>query len=696
MSTLKSILNSNFLCEIGVEEIPAGYIPHAILSLKNIFQEKLTELRIDFDTVEVYATPRRFSILISKLSETQKSETIELRGPAARAAYNSDGSITKAMEGFLKGNGIELKDTAIRETDKGGYVFASKHLSSEKTETVIPKILEYCLTHLQFPKRMRWSEKKITFPRPVQYFVLMLNDKVIPFEIEGIKSGNYTRGHFTQNDQMIEIKKISEYSDKLRENGVILNQDERKELIKSELVKAAERAGGVLNEDEELLDIVTFLVENPHIIICEFDKEFLKIPDIVLITEMKEHQKYFAVLDSAGKLINKFLVTANNPGNENIKKGNVKVISARFTDARFFYDEDSKIKLADRVDSLKNVLFHKELGSIYDKIIRMKNIAAILADILNLDNTVKAKIDRAVLLSKADLDTAMVYEFASLQGKMGRIYAINDGEDTEVAEAIDDHYRPRFFGDRVPTGIVSIVLSIAEKIDNIFGSYSVGNIPKGSQDPYALRRQAHAIVEIIIKNKISINISSILTKISSNYKNGSELIDKITEFINARARTIFLDEGFKYDEIDACMISGNTDYLELFRRAESLNSFRKDEKFSELLLGFKRMNNIVNSFRKDNRDYKLTFSDSLLEENEEKELYNFFNSKKQTIHELISQSNYIDLFKLISDAKQYIDNFFDRVMVMDNRIEVRDNRLSILEGILSNFKDLIDFSKING
>ena len=687
--------DANFLCEIGVEEIPAGYIPPAIDSLKNIFKEKLTELRIDFDDVEVYATPRRFAVLASGLSETQRAEVVELRGPAAQAAFNSDGSPTKAMEGFLKGNGIELKDTTVKDTDKGGYVFATKHLSSEKTESVIPGILEYCLTNLQFPKRMRWSDKKITFPRPIQYFVLMFNDRVIPFEIEGIKAGNSTRGHFIQNNKMIEIKRISEYSDRLRENNVILNQNERKEFIKAELVKAAEKAGGVLNEDEELLDIVTFLAENPHIVVCEFNKEFLEIPDIVLITEMKEHQKYFAVLSNEGGLLNKFLVIANNPENENIKKGNVKVVSARFTDARFFYNEDSNIKLAERVGSLKNVLFHKELGSIYDKIIRMKDAAAAIAGLLNLDAAVKSKIDRAVLLSKADLDTAMVYEFASLQGKMGRIYAINDGEDRDVADAINDHYSPRFYGDRVPSGMVSIVLSIAEKIDNIFGSYSVGNIPKGSQDPYALRRQAHAIVEIIIKNKISINITDILSKVSSNYKKGSEFIDKISEFINARARTIFLDEGFKYDEIDACMISGNTDYLELFRRAESLNSFRRDEKFSELLLGFKRMNNIVNSFRKDNGDYKLAFSDSFLEESEERGLYDFFNSKKETINRLIIQSNYIDLFKLISEAKQYIDNFFDKVMVMDNRVEVRDNRLSILEGILGNFRDLIDFSKIS-
>jgi len=687
--------NANFLCEIGTEEIPAGYLAPAITSLQNIFKERLSELRIDFTDIEVFATPRRMAVLVSGLADTQRSEIVELKGPSSKAAYDSAGSPTKAMEGFLRGNGVELKDTSMRETDKGGYVFASKKLSSEKTEKILPDILEYCLTNLPFPKRMKWSDKKITFPRPIKYFVLMFNDKVVPFEIEGIKSGNSTRGHFVQYNRMIEILKISEYGDKLKENGVILDQNERKEVIRNGLVKAAQAAGGVLNEDEELLDTVTYLVENPHIITCEFSKDFLEIPDIVLITEMKEHQKYFAILSSQGKLINKFLVTANNPENKNIIKGNVKVISARFTDARFFYREDAKLKLEQRVESLKNVMFHKELGSIYDKIERMKLIAVNIADLLKLDDKVKAKIDRAVFLSKADLDTAMVYEFASLQGRVGRIYALNDGEDKEVAEAINDHYRPRFYGDAVPSAIVSVVLSLAEKIDNIFGSYSVGNIPKGSQDPYALRRQSNAVVELIIRNNLSLNLGEILGKVSGNYKNGKDLVDKIIEFVNARAKTIFTDEGFKYDEIDACMISGNTDYLELFRRAESLNSFRKDEKFSELLLGFKRMNNILNGFRKDNKDYKLTFNESLFEVNEEKELYSFFKTKEKDIAALIAKSSYIDLFKLISDAKQCIDSFFDKVMVMDNRIEVRDNRLSILEVILGNFKNMIDFSKIS-
>jgi len=687
--------NANFLCEIGNEEIPAGYLPSAITSLKNIFSEKLTEMRIDFSEIEVYATPRRLSVLISGLADAQRNETVELKGPSFQAAYDAAGKPTKALEGFLRGNGIELSDVSARDTDKGRYVFAMKKLGSEKTENVIPGILEHCLANLPFPKRMKWSDKKITFPRPILYFVLMFNDRVIPFEIEGIKSGNRTRGHFVQHNTMLKISKITEYAETLRCNGVILDQNERREIIRQGLIMSAEAAGGVLNEDEDLLDTVTYLVENPHIVTCEFDKNFLQIPDIVLITEMKEHQKYFAILDKQGKLINKFLVTSNNPETEFVKRGNVKVISARFTDAGFFYKEDAKLKLEQRVDSLKNVLFHKELGTIYDKIMRMDAIASIISGMLGLDDSAKSKVKRAVFLSKADLDTAMVYEFASLQGKVGRIYAINDGEDIEVAEAINDHYRPRFHGDKVPDGIVSVVLSMAEKIDNILGSYSVGNIPKGSQDPYALRRQANAVVELIIRNNLSIDLAKVLEKISGNYKNGKDLVGKIVEFINGRAKTIFTDEGFRYDEIDACMIQGNTDYLELFRRAESLNNFRKDEKFSELLLGFKRMNNILNGFRKDNKGYKLSFAESLLEEKEEKDLHGFFNEREKQIAELISASRYIDLFKLITEAKQFIDSFFDKVLVMDKRVEIRDNRLSMLEGILGNFKGLIDFSKIS-
>ena len=410
---------------------------------------------------------------------------------------------------------------------------------------------------------------------------------------------------------------------------------------------------------------------------------------------MKEHQKNFAILDSRGNLMNSFLAVSNNPVTDYIIKGNVKVISARFNDAGFFYKEDARLKLAERVESLKNVLFHKELGSIYDKIERMKAVALSICGELKLDDKTKSKIERAVFLSKADLDTAMVYEFASLQGRIGRIYALNDGEDKEVAEAINEQYMPRFSGDVVPSAIVSVVASLSEKIDNIFGSFSVGNIPKGSQDPYALRRQANAVVELLVRNNLNVDMERLLGAVAPNYRLGNELTDKILEYIGVRAKTIFTDEGFKYDEIDACMTTGNSDYLELYRRAKALNSFRSDEKFSQLLLGFKRMNNIVNGFRKDNASYALNFSDALLEEKEEKELYSFFSGKENEIGQYISESKYIELFQLITGAKPVIDSFFDKVLVMDKRTEVRDNRLFILENILGNFKGLIDFSKIS-
>jgi len=468
----------------------------------------------------------------------------------------------------------------------------------------------------------------------------------------------------------------------------------RKDYIKEELHSAAERAGYLLNEYDNLLDIVTFLVEDPYVVMCEFDKNFLDIPDIVLIAEMKEHQKYFPLVDQKGRVRNKFLVVSNNPQTDYIKSGNEKVITARFNDARFFYNEDSKVRLDERVEALKNVIFHKDLGSIYDKVERMGLIAERMCVQLGLKDDKTKKIKRAVYLCKTDLITSMVIEFPSLQGRIGRIYALNDGEEESVAEAIENHYKPRLQGDELPSDIISIAVSISEKIDNIFGSFSVGNIPKGSYDPYALRRQANAVVEMLIKNEISISIKDLLSEISENYNNGIELVDQIIAFISARAKTILIEKGLKYDEIDACLSVVSTDYLEISKRAKSLNEFRSNKNFSEMLLSFKRMNNIITAFRNKNNEYKLEFDESLLETEIEKELFNFFNSREEEISGFIESGKYLELFKLLIQGKLIIDNFFDNVLVMDDRIKVRDNRLSLLEDILKNFSQLFDFSRI--
>ncbi|MBN2401441.1 MAG: glycine--tRNA ligase subunit beta [Spirochaetes bacterium] len=687
--------NANFLCEIGTEEIPAGYIPLIIKDLENFFKQKLKENRINFSQIEAFATPRRLVVFGYDIAASQSEDEIEIKGPSVKAAYNDKGETTKALSGFISGNKILKENIFTRKTEKGEYIFAIKKLVSKKSEEIIPGIIEFIIKNIGTPKKMRWSNKTTAFPRPISYLLLIFDDKVLPFEVDGIKSSNKSRGHFIQHNKMIEINNIRDFESILLQNGIILNNIKRKEHILQELRKAADNIGGQLIEDAELLDTVTFLVENPYIVKCDFTKDFLKIPDIVLITEMKEHQKYFAVKNKNGKLMPNFLVVSNNPPTDYIKKGNERVIGARFNDASFFFNEDRKTKLIDKAEALKNVLFHKELGTIYDKIIRMSGIAEYISQALNLDEKTLQKIKRAILLSKADLVTSMVFEFSSLQGKMGRIYALLDGEDEDTADAIDDHYKPRFQDDELPVNIVSIIVSIAEKLDNIFGAFSVGNIPKGSEDPYALKRQANAIINILIKNELHVSLSDILNQISSRYKDGKAHITKILDFVTARAKTIFQENGYRYDEIDACLSIGYFDFFELFKRAASIHEFRKNEKFSEMLLSFKRMNNILNIFMEKNPAHDFNFNQKKLKEKSENDLYDFFDSRKTKVAEFIRLNNYTNLFSLLIEGKIIIDNFFNNVMVMAEEIELRDNRLALLKSILDPFKNLLDFSKIS-
>lgn len=688
------IEKANFLCEIGCEEIPAGYLPPAIDSIKKLLSARLEEMRIHFKEVEVYATPRRFAIVVSDMAEVQSEKEIELKGPSLKAAYDSEGKPSKALRGFLKGNGLRLEDIIHKKTDKGDYIFALKRTESKKTVEIIPDIINSLIRDITFPKRMRWSDKNISFPRPISYFLILFNDTVVPFQISGISSSNKTRGHFIQSNRMFDIAAINDYERLLEENGVIIDQQKRKNIITEELHAAASRIGGELVADEELLDTVTFLTESPYVVTCEFNREFLEIPDIVLVTEMKVHQKYFAVKDASGTLLPMFFAVSNNPPSDHIRIGNERVIEARFDDARFFFDEDRKVRLVERVDLLKKVLFHKDLGTIYDKVMRMNSIALCLSRMLDLEERVVELIRRALLLSKADLTTAMVFEFPSLQGKMGKIYSLLDGEEEAVANALDDQYKPRFQGDPLPDGMVSIVVSISEKIDNVFGSFSVGNIPKGSQDPYALRRQSSAVVEMLMQNEINLDLKSILVQIADHYAQGEQYVDMILDFIVVRTRTIFLESGLKHDEIDACLSVGYYDFFELYRRAQSVHQFRMNDNFSEMLLSFKRMNNILAAFRKEFPDYPLRFSAEMLAEDSEGALYRFFDERMHAIDEYIQSKRYQDLFQLLIEGKPVIDNFFDDVMVMTDDRGLRDNRLSLLENILTPFKNLLDFSKI--
>ncbi|MGQ9842945.1 MAG: glycine--tRNA ligase subunit beta [Spirochaetota bacterium] len=686
--------NCNFVCEIGTEEIPAGYLPSAIEQVKKIVTEGLRAYRITSGLCTVYATPRRIAILVHDMADSQSEDFEEIKGPSVKAAYDDTGKPTKALTGFLEANHIKLEDTYVQKTNKGDYIYAKRKVTAQSTATIIPTIIEQIITGLNFPKRMRWNVKRVSFPRPINYICVLFNDAVLPYSIDGINFDNKVRGHYIQHNTMIPISRCQDYISVLEKNGVIVDHTKRKELILQQLQKSANELGGVLVEDEELLNTVTFLTESPYLVVCSFDEAFLSIPDIVLITEMKEHQKYFAVRDNKGALLPKFLVISNNPPTEHIVKGNQRVIQARFTDARFFFEEDRKIPLASRVDMLKSILFHKDLGSIYDKVERMQKIAKVMCDELSLDSHTTQKIQRAVMLAKTDLTTAMVFEFTSLQGQIGKVYALLDGEDEDVSQAIDFQYRPRFQGDKLPEHTVSIVVSLAEKIDNIFGSFSVGNIPKGSADPYALRRQAASIVDMIVERKIHLDLAKVSKAVASQYKNGDRLVDPILEFINGRAKTFLYEKQFAFDEVNACLAVDCYDYYELYLRAQSIHEFRKDTRFGDLLIAFKRMNNIVNAFVKKNPDYTFTFNSHALIAEEEKRLYRFFHDKGETIKEYIAHNKYTELFLLLIEGKEVIDTYFDKVMVMDSNTLVRDNRLGMLHGILTLFTSLIDFSQI--
>lgn len=684
----------NFVCEIGTEEIPAGYIPPAIQQIAALMSDGLKTHRIASGSCMVYATPRRIAVCVSDMADKQSEDYEELKGPSVKAAYDAEGNPTKAFIGFLEGNKIKLEDTFIQNTNKGDYIYARRMVEAKPVTAIIPEMIEQIIMQVNFPKRMRWNVKRISFPRPIDYICVLFNDTVVMHSIDGIPFDNKVRGHYIQNNCMIPLHHCREYGEVLQKHGVIVDHNKRKESIKQQLYSAAKTLQGKLVEDEELLDTVTFLTESPYVVICSFDESFLTIPDIVLITEMKEHQKYFAIRDDNGKLLPKFLVVSNNPPTEHIVKGNQRVIRARFTDARFFFEEDRKIPLADRVDMLKSILFHKELGSIYDKVVRVQKIAEVISQQLSFDDATMKKIDRAVLLAKTDLTTSLVFEFTSLQGQIGKIYALLDGEDSEVADAIDFQYRPRFQGDILPSSIVSIVVSLAEKIDNIFGSFSVGNIPKGSADPYALRRQSAAIVDMLVGNAIHLDLANVCKIIATQYNNGAQLVDAILDFINGRAKTFLYEKGFAFDEVNACLAVGCYDYYELYLRAQSIHEFRRDKRFGDLLIAFKRMFNIVNAFLKKNPGYTFSFNPDALVIEEEKNLYTFFKEKEDRIQEYIAHNKYKDLFLLLIEGKEAIDTYFDKVMVMDSNPVVRDNRLGMLQSILTLFTAFIDFSQI--
>lgn len=669
----------NFLFEIGVEELPSRYVNSSEKELEKLISEKLKEERIGYKSLNSYSTPRRVAVLAEGLSDKQEELYKKSLGPSVEAAFK-DGKLTKAGEGFLKGQDAKESDIKIIENEKGKYISIEKYYAGKDTREILPNILDSSIRSLSFDKSMKWSDKQFRFARPIKWILALLDNEILNFEFEGIKSSNKTRGMRNFASQEIEVKDIMNYENILEKNFVIADSGKRRERILNSIKENCENDGDKVIVNDYLLDEVVNLVEYPYAIKGEFSENYLDLPEDIITITMETHQRYFPVRNSNGKLSNKFVLIRNAPEySELVKNGNEKVIEPRLADAKFFYDEDLKVKLAENVEKLKHVVFQKDMGTIYEKIERMGKITDYLVEVLNLSDK-KEDIKKTVYLSKADLVSNVIgeKEFTKLQGFMGEIYARHEGEKESVAKGIFEHYLPRYQGDILPTTIEGAVSGIADKIDTIVGCFSVGLIPTSSKDPYALRRAAQGIISVCLSQNLDINYSDLIDKTLEIFKEEKKISGKeeevllqIKEFFKQRLLYILSEDLNK--ELITYIINIEDRIVTLKNRAAILEELSKTDKFEILVNLLKRTRNIL----KENKVKLEAVKESIFEKSEEQELFNYIKDLEKTIN---NQEFYHIIETLLKNA-HIINNFFDNVMIIVDNESVKNNRLNLLKSL---------------
>ncbi|MFI3209761.1 MAG: glycine--tRNA ligase subunit beta [Peptostreptococcaceae bacterium] len=683
-------MSNYFLFEIGVEELPSRFANSTLNQIKQNIEKSLKEERISFSSITSYQTPRRLTYVINDICEKQDDLEEELKGPSKKIAVDENGNFTKPALGFIKSKGLKEEDITFKTFGKEEYLFATLKKEGIKTSEVLKEILPKAIKNTTFPKAMRWGGKNMKFIRPIRWMVALLNDEVVEVDLEGIVASNKTFGHRFLGEREFEVSSLSDYFEKLDKNFVIIDHIKRKEMIKSQCIEVANSLGGEVEFDEGLLEEVTNLVEFPTAFYGEFDESYASLPKEVVTTPMKEHQRYFPVLKD-NKLLPNFIAVrnGNNENIETVKKGNEKVLVARLEDALFFYKEDTKKKLEDYNEKLKHVVFQKSLGTVYDKTLRIESLSTKILELLNLDTT-DAK--RASKLCKADLVTNMVFEFTELQGIMGREYAKVSGENEEVCEAIFEHYLPRFAGDILPKTNTGVALSISDKLDSICGFFAINIQPTGSQDPYALRRQALGVLNIIMNSNLKVSLKELVKLSLSNYSNlefnTEEVTNNIMEFFNDRIKNLFKDLGIRYDVVDAVLSSNIEDISDMKNRADELNEWIKKDELVEMLTAFNRVATLAE------KAVSTNVNENLLSETSEKELFENFKNVETKVSELVANKEYAKALDAFTTLRPSIDNFFENVMVMDKDEEVKNNRLNLLNSIYNNMLIICDLSKI--
>ena len=685
-------MKNYFLLEVGVEELPSRFVESTLTQIKENLEKSLKENRVEFENIEKYGTPRRLTFVINNICDKQSDLEEELKGPSKKISVDADGNFTKPALGFMKSKGLDEANVYFKQVGKDEYLFGTLKQEGQATSEVLKEIVPAAIKGVTFPKAMRWGGKNMRFARPRRWMVALLNDEVLPINLEGIVASNITRGHRFLGRNQIEVFSIEDYFKQLSKNSVVLDQNVRKEAIKAQAEEVAKSLGGEVEIEDDLLEEITYLVEYPTAFYGEFNADYVKLPKEVVTTPMKEHQRYFPV-SKDGKLLPYFIAVRNGDKNgiETVKAGNEKVLEARLADALFFYDEDIKKPLESFVENLKTVVFQAKLGTVYDKTLRIEKLAS---DIINNLDEKEALNDtlRAAKLCKADLVTNMVFEFTELQGVMGREYAKVSGENDDVAQAIFEHYLPRFAGDILPQTKAGIALSIADKLDSIAGFFAIGIKPSGSQDPYALRRQALGILSILLDQKLDINLEQLISDALDNYSHlafdKAEVTSQIMDFFIERIKNLFKDLGIRYDVIDAVLSSNLNSISDIHTRAVELNNWLQKEELVEMLTAFNRVSTLAQKAESDRVE------ESLLKEDAEIKLNAGFKEIKAQVEGFLANKEYNKALDAFASIKPLVDNLFDNVMIMDKDEAVKENRLGLLKQIYDTMLTICDLSKI--
>lgn len=686
-------MSAELFLEIGTEEIPAGFLPPAMADLERLLRKELESARVRFDAVRTLATPRRLAVVVSGVAVEQERQELTVTGPSVQVAFDPQGNPTKAAQGFARANGVEVSELSRMETDKGAYVYISKVLEGRPVADLLPEMLPRVIMAIPFRKSMRWKDLDIRFARPIHWLVALFDGLVVPFTLGNLQTGNLSRGHRFMAPAPFPVQDAAGWEKELERRFVIADPQRRKEIIAREVERVAHSLGGEMISDPALLEEVSYLVEDPTPLCGSFEEKYLELPRELLITTMRGNQRYFTLNSPQGELLPRFITVANTRAEDPqvVVRGNERVLRARLSDAMFFWKEDQKVALESRLENLKNVVYQAKLGTSYEKVMRFRQIALCLAD--RLDPAARELTERAALLAKCDLETGMVYEFPELQGVMGREYARLEGEDSRVCTAIYEHYLPTQAGGELPSDTVGAFVSIADKIDTVCGCFGVGLIPTGTADPFALRRSAIGILNILLSRGFRVSLPELVDRSLGLLEPKltrplAEVRAEVLEFFRGRFFHMLTAQNWPQDVVDAVLAAAFDDPVDALERVKALSALKGMENFEPLAVAFKRIVNII----KGGLDRPV--DPALFQASCEGELYGALQKVQGEVEARVEAGDYAAALQAIATLRGPVDNFFDGVMVMDKEEAVRENRLALLTSVARLFKGTADFSRI--